>query len=105
MGRHGDEVGVVLRRPFRDGAAEVLARNDDALDLRGVRQRVADLLELLERDENTLFEIMEALERIKSGAFGRCESCEKWIRKERLKAVPHARNCIDCQREMENNVL
>ncbi len=61
-------------------------------------------LELLERDENTLAEIMEALERIKGGNFGRCESCQKWIRKERLRAVPHARNCIDCQRTMENKV-
>lgn len=60
-------------------------------------------LELLERDENTLFEIMEALERIKGGKYGRCEGCEKWIRKERLRAVPHARNCIECQRQMETD--
>ena len=58
-------------------------------------------LELLERDENTVVEVMEALDRIKEGSFGRCEACEKWIRKERLRAVPHARNCIDCQRKQE----
>jgi len=60
-------------------------------------------LELLERDESTVREIMEALERIENGEFGRCESCEKWIRKERLRAVPYARNCIDCQRSQESN--
>lgn len=58
-------------------------------------------LELLERDENTQAEILEALERIGAGRFGICESCEVWIRKERLKAVPYARNCIDCQRREE----
>jgi RNA polymerase-binding transcription factor DksA len=59
-------------------------------------------LELLERDEGTVVEVMDALERLKAATFGRCEHCEKWIRKERLKAMPYARNCIDCQREHEN---
>lgn len=59
-------------------------------------------LELLERDESTVLEVMDALERLKTDTFGRCESCDKWIRKERLRAMPYARNCIDCQREQEN---
>jgi RNA polymerase-binding transcription factor DksA len=58
-------------------------------------------LELLQRDETALQEVLDALERIRSGDFGKCEGCASWIRKERLKAVPHARNCIDCQRELE----
>lgn len=58
-------------------------------------------LELLERDENTQAEIMEALDRIGDGRFGLCETCEAWIRKERLKAMPYARNCIECQRREE----
>jgi len=59
-------------------------------------------LELLEKDAKTVNEIIQALDRISSGTYGRCESCEKWLRKMRLKAVPHARNCIDCQRASEN---
>jgi RNA polymerase-binding transcription factor DksA len=62
-------------------------------------------LELLERDENTVREIMDALERVKDGTYGKCEVCEKWIRKTRLSAVPHARNCIDCQRAAEADAL
>ena len=58
-------------------------------------------LELLQRDESTHSEILEALERIDGGTFGQCEGCGVWIRKERLKAVPYARNCIDCQRKEE----
>lgn len=58
-------------------------------------------LELLERDEKTVREIMDALDRIKDGTYGKCETCESWIRKTRLGAVPHARNCIDCQRAAE----
>jgi len=60
-------------------------------------------LELLERDQSTLREIDEALERIGDGSYGRCEGCEELISRERLRAVPHARNCIECQRRAERN--
>ena len=60
-------------------------------------------LELLERDQSTLREIDEALGRIEGGTFGLCESCEENISRERLRAVPHARKCIACQREAERN--
>jgi len=58
-------------------------------------------LRLMERDENTLGEVLEALERIEQGKYGQCESCEQPIAKERLRAMPHARLCIDCQRQAE----
>ena len=58
-------------------------------------------LELLERDEKTAREIMEAIDRIKDGTYGICEVCEKPILKTRLQYMPHARNCIDCQRALE----
>ncbi len=58
-------------------------------------------LELLERDERTVQEITDALERVRGGTFGTCETCRKQIRKTRLMAVPHARKCIDCQRATE----
>lgn len=62
-------------------------------------------LELLERDESTVREILDALERVKQGTFGACESCGTAILKERLKLVPHARNCIECQRKAEQGAL
>jgi DnaK suppressor protein len=58
-------------------------------------------LELLQRDEATLAEIDEALERVQLGTFGLCEGCEEVIPKVRLNAVPHARFCVDCQRRNE----
>jgi len=58
-------------------------------------------LELLARDEETLGEIVDALERIDRGAFGECETCDNMIGKTRLRAVPWARNCIECQRSVE----
>jgi DnaK suppressor protein len=58
-------------------------------------------LELLQRDEATLAEIDEALDRVQAGTFGLCESCEEPIPKVRLNAVPHARFCVECQRKNE----
>lgn len=58
-------------------------------------------LELLQHDEESLGRVTEALERIEGGSFGRCEGCESWIARERLKAMPHASHCIECQRALE----
>ena len=62
-------------------------------------------LELLERDGDTQREINEALARIDQGTYGKCEHCQELIFKERLKAVPHARYCIECQRKAERDLL
>ena len=58
-------------------------------------------LQLLARDEATLGEVDAALERIEGKCFGRCQSCEAWIPKARLNAVPHAKLCVSCQRDVE----
>ena len=58
-------------------------------------------LELLERDGETLERIEEALARLALGTFGRCKTCNSWIGKARLKAMPYAGNCISCQRAAE----
>lgn len=58
-------------------------------------------LDLLERDETTKSEVRDAISRVDEGTFGRCERCRVWIKKDRLRAVPHARNCIECQRALE----
>ncbi|UCG62499.1 MAG: TraR/DksA C4-type zinc finger protein [Candidatus Zixiibacteriota bacterium] len=44
-----------------------------------------------------LYHIDEALRRIETGEYGKCFSCGKQISIDRLKAVPHARLCIECK--------
>jgi RNA polymerase-binding transcription factor DksA len=58
-------------------------------------------LSLLETEEQRLEEVAQALERIERGTFGRCESCAREIRRERLRAVPLSRLCVVCARKME----
>lgn len=49
----------------------------------------------------TLVEIEDALRKIAEGVYGLCERCQKPIPFARLKAVPHARYCLDCQDRYE----
>lgn len=59
------------------------------------------MIELIQSGEESLRNIDAALEKIEEGTFGICELCGKKINKDRLKAVPYAKLCIDCQREEE----
>ena len=44
--------------------------------------------------------VEEALDRIDSGDYGVCLSCEENIPEKRLKALPWARYCVTCQEEI-----
>ena len=44
--------------------------------------------------------IEEALDRIQSGDYGTCLSCEEPIPAKRLQALPWARYCVTCQEEI-----
>ena len=50
-----------------------------------------------------LYHLDQALERIENGTYGACQECGNPIGKERLRAVPHARLCITCKSNEENN--
>jgi DnaK suppressor protein len=58
-------------------------------------------LNLIQTEQGTLREIDEALERIDLGTYGQCEGCGKPIPPTRLKALPHARLCLECKRREE----
>ncbi len=44
-----------------------------------------------------VYHIDEALRRLKDGEYGKCVRCGKPISSARLRAVPHARMCIECK--------
>lgn len=44
--------------------------------------------------------VQEALDRLESGDYGACLSCEERIPAKRLRALPWARYCIQCQENM-----
>ncbi|MEZ6066855.1 MAG: TraR/DksA C4-type zinc finger protein [Planctomycetaceae bacterium] len=68
-------------------------------------------LSLMENDQETLAEITAALKRIEAGTYGQCEVCvaegkspsKSSIPKTRLRAIPYARNCVECQGKLESH--
>jgi DnaK suppressor protein len=70
---------------------------DAALD--SVQDEISS--QLAEVESRELSRIEYALERMRSGQFGLCESCNTAIPMARLNALPYATFCIKCQREME----
>ncbi|MEQ9406995.1 MAG: TraR/DksA C4-type zinc finger protein [Fuerstiella sp.] len=67
-------------------------------------------LRMVENDEEFLKDISTALAKIRNGTFGLCEMClengvppaKAKIPKARLRAIPHARNCVACERKRES---
>lgn len=91
---------------------EAMKKGTDAAgDLSTLPMHLADLgtdsfeqdisLGLMESESEELQEIEEALDRIKDGSFGLCESCKKKIPKDRLKAIPYTRLCVNCKKKEE----
>ena len=88
------------------------SQKDQSGDLSGYSFHMADQAsDSIEREQNFMFASREgrylhhldqALERIKKGTFGKCQTCGQNIAKARLEAVPHARYCIKCKSKEEH---
>ena len=99
------DVNQMTDETLRHGAA------DSEADKSAMPTHMADLgtdtyereftVELLQNETAEIRAIDEALSRIERGDFGTCKECGKKIRKVRLKALPHANLCIQCQRTRE----
>jgi DnaK suppressor protein len=65
-------------------------------------QAASALLSRLEmRQQRELDEIAEAMIRLGNGTFGLCERCHRPVPLARLRAMPAARHCVDCQKKLE----
>lgn len=56
---------------------------------------------IMDRLEDHLTKVEEALQRLDDGTYGRCQRCGNPIAPERLEAMPHATLCVRCQTELE----
>ena len=82
-------------------------------DLSGYSYHIADMasdsydrefsLNIASAEQEIVYEIDEALKRIGEGKYGKCVECNKKIPTRRLKALPYAKLCIQCQSEEEKN--
>ena len=56
-------------------------------------------------DRSLLNLVDQALNRIKDGSYGECNSCHEELQQKRLEAVPWTRYCITCQEKTEQGQL
>jgi DnaK suppressor protein len=64
------------------------------------RTRELDMI-LTDREKRKLLQIDDALDRIEDGAYGQCEECGVKIPRARLKVLPFAKFCVECQEKNE----
>ncbi len=73
----------------------------DALDQAAQEYEKQAALHKASADRQLRKNVIQALERIRQGTYGECQSCGGEIEAKRLEALPFARYCITCQAEME----
>ncbi len=88
-------------------------QRDSSGDLSSYSFHMADLgTDAMEREKAFLFasqegrllyHIDEALRRLYKDEYGICEYCKQKIDRRRLKAIPHARLCLDCKEREEGS--
>ena len=61
-------------------------------------------LALMQMKSETLKRIQQALLRLDAGTYGRCQECDVEIPSARLRALPFAALCRECQEETESTV-
>jgi RNA polymerase-binding transcription factor DksA len=74
-------------------------------DLSAYARAAAVLDELSGSELRKLREVDAALQRLRDGTYGRCERCGAAIKRRRLRAIPEARNCLQCELPAELDAL
>lgn len=86
-----------LRR--NQGGDNAASSPGDEMDVARSLTDVETNASLIERAEDRLKSIDDAFGRLTSGRYGICQQCENEIAVERLKVLPFATYCVDCQQE------
>ena len=84
---------------------------DASGDLSGYTVHMADMaadtydrelsMNIVSSEQELLYQIDDALKRIDEGTFGLCQQCNQPVAMSRLRAMPSASLCINCQRTRE----
>src|SRR5512134_3165770 len=99
------EIMAEVQGKIRDVRAEGADKDHEVLDP-GETSEV-DIQEdiefaLIQMKAETLNKINEALSRLEEGSYGRCFECAEEIAEPRLRALPFAVRCKDCEEAREN---
>jgi DnaK suppressor protein len=91
------EIGRRSKATTEAGAQDI----GDILDsVSEERTRELDMI-LTDREKRKLHQIDDALDRIEDGVYGQCDECGVKIPRARLKVLPFAKSCVECQEKNE----
>lgn len=90
-----------LRKSLRDSVGDLSNYSFHMADVGTENYQREVNLGIASNEQEELYEIDEALRKLKEGEYGNCEMCDKKIKQKRLEAKPHAKYCIKCQEEEE----
>jgi DnaK suppressor protein len=108
-----EELRTILEDRRREIQSEVQSRMKDVRadtgqagvvdDVETSESDIQDEIEfaLIQMKAETLHRINEALERLEEGTYGRCFECGEEIEPRRLRALPFAVRCKDCEEARE----
>lgn len=102
--REKDKVGITITSlKSQDPFSNPDRLNDNAASDTDAKEEIShERMEALEKElRRHLEEIEQALERIRKGAYGKCQSCKKIIDTDRLAIKPAALYCVNCERLKE----
>jgi DnaK suppressor protein len=102
---HKNQMLKLYEQDVRAGQEASDEGSDDVVDRANNAYSRELLFSLSDGERQTMLRIEEALQRVEQGVYGTCTNCQREIRAGRLKAVPWARYCIDCQELAEKGML
>ena len=109
------ERGIILDELVRIKMGSLRKSQKEASgDLSGYSFHMADMatdlydrefiLGLAEGEREMLYSLDEAIKRVEDGTYGKCDACGQLVSKKRLKAMPQAQCCLECQEKKEKSV-
>ena len=100
------EILDLYEHDLREGQRASDEGSEDIVDRANSAYNREFMFSLSGAERDTLFLIEEAIGKMdENGGFGSCQNCSSEIPLARLKAVPWAKYCIDCQELDEKGLL
>ena len=99
------EVLDLYEHDLHAGQASTDDNADDFADRANNSYNRELMFSLSDSERQVLIHIDDAYQRLEEGSYGRCVYCSEPIGLPRLKALPWARYCIDCQEREEMGLL
>ena len=99
------EIQDLYKHDLRIGQQSSDGASEDIVDRANNAYQREFMFNLSGGERRMLRQVEGALDRLDQGEYGICDHCREPIGSKRLKAVPWARYCVDCQEKEERGSL